>query len=395
MRASDHVWQTSDGFICPGCVEDPYLKAIVEAAATDDEPCSFCGTTPAADFDVFMESLAVGISNEFEPSEDVLPWDHEIRDSVSPHTHRDIADEFIYTVSAAHADEILESIRGGLVEETYLSRTWSRLPRDVAFAESWQEFRDQILHKTRFVFWAQPDDDTWRHEVPVAIVLEELGHLLVEFGCITTLPAGTRTYRARAHQGRDDSRLWGATDLGTNTPERSVSSTRMSPPGIPLFYGAEDINTALAEVSRADAREFFTVGQFCTTVPISVLDLARIPEVPSIFDPDLGQWQGEIAFLHDMVKELCRPVDDRTSSIDYVPTQVFCEYFLRVFDAADIRGLVWPSAATGEGARCYALEVPQEDCINPSDSTADRPQLKLVADSIAVYQRRTDELRRL
>ena len=112
---------------------------------------------------------------------------------------------------------------------------------------------------------------------------------------------------------------------------------------------------------------------------MTVVDLTEVPAVPSIFDPELGRLQGELTFLNALVKELRRPVDTARSSLDYVPTQVFCEYFLRVFDRADIHGLAWMSAAAVGGGRCVALDVAHEDCVDVADGTAGRPQLELVA----------------
>jgi hypothetical protein len=395
MRAS-RIYRSSDGFICPDCIDESYLRDIVASAAADDQACSFCATTPAAEFDVFMQALAVGISHEYEQADDAgLPLDHEVRDALTMYTHWDIADAYMWTVATGHADEIQEAIRVGLADDVYVPVTWNRLPRDEAFGDSWQKFREQILRRTRFVFWARRDDRDWQQEVPVAGVLEEIGDLLARLGCITELPAGTVTYRARGHATREASHGWGAADLGTNTAERAVTATRMSPAGIPLFYGAENASTALAEVSRSDAREFFTVGKFRATAPVTVLDLTSVPETPSIFDPGLGQWRGEIKFLNDLVNELRRPVDEDRGSIDYVPTQVFCEYFLRAFDQADIGGLVWQSAAAADGGTCQALDVPHEGCIGPVGSAAGRIQLRLAADGIDVYQRRSDEFRLL
>ena len=94
------------------------------------------------------------------------------------------------------------------------------------------------------------------------------------------------------------------------------------------FYGADDVETALTEVARADDREFFTVGKFVTTEPVMVVDLTRVPPVPSIFDPVLGGAEGSLRFLNDLVDELRQPIDTARSNLDYVPTQVSCEYFL-------------------------------------------------------------------
>ena len=257
-----------------------------------------------------------------------------------------------------------------------------RAEPDEAFSTAWKDFREQILHRTRFMFWARKDPDEHylgAGDISVAKVLEAIGRLLVEFDLITTLPARTVTYRARGHAQPEDSRTWGARQLGTNLPKNATSSSRMSPAGIPLFYGADDTETALAEVARADDREFFTVGKFVTTEPMTVINLMQVPSVPSIFDPVLGDAQGKLRFLNELVDELRQPIDTARSNLDYVPTQVFCEYFLHVFDPAPdveadakakVRGLLWTSAAAAGGGGCVALDVPQEDCVAPDDGTA-------------------------
>ncbi len=145
----------------------------------------------------------------------------------------------------------------------------------------------------------------------------------------------------------------------------------------------------------AQASEFFTVGQFVTTAPMMVIDLTDVPAVPSVFDPKLGGSLGQLRFLNDLVEELRQPIDTDRSNLDYVPTQVFCEYFLRAFDEADICGLAWKSAATAGGGRCLALDVSHEDCVDVADGAAGRPQLELVTGSVTVHQRRTDEFRQL
>lgn len=71
--------------------------------------------------------------------------------------------------------------------------------------------------------------------------------------------------------------------------------------------------------------------------------------------------------------ELRQPVDTARSNLDYVPTQVFSEYFLRVFDQENIRGIAWRSAATADGNRCLALDVSHEDCVDEPSTAADRP----------------------
>lgn len=116
-------------------------------------------------------------------------------------------------------------------------------------------------------------------------------------------------------------------------------------------------------------------------------------------------------FLNELVGELRKSIDTARSNLDYVPTQVFCEYFLHVFNPdadadeenaeagvkaqAKIRGLVWTSSVASGGSGCLALNVPQEDCVDVADGTAGRLQLYLVPGSTTVHRRRTDEFRQL
>lgn len=408
-------WHSSDKFICAHCIGDDYLRDVVARAVKEDEDCSFCRSAPAAEFDVFMEAFMVGVNNRFEQADNAgMPWEGGY--VFETFEQYELPDRFDWVAVGEHDVAVFDEIRDRLAEKTYASRWWIETEPDEAFSTAWKDFREQILHRTRFVFWARKDTGEpylGAGDVSVAKVLEAIGRLLVSFDLIKTLPAGTFTYRARGHAQQEASRGWGAAQVGTNLPKNTTSPSRMSPAGIPLFYGAGNVETALAEVARADDREFFTVGQFVTTEPVTVIDLTHVPTVPSIFDPVLGGTQGQLRFLNELVDELRQPIDTARSNLDYVPTQVFCEYFLHVFgsgedaepeaDAADheveakakVRGLVWTSAVAAGGGDCMALNVPQEDCVDVASSSAGRLQLHLVPGRVTTYRRRTDEFRQI
>jgi hypothetical protein len=407
-------WHSSDKFICVHCIGDDCLRDVVARAVTEDEECSFCGCVPAAEFDVFMEAFMVGVDNRFEQADDAgMPWEGGY--VFETFEHYELPDSFDWVAAGEHDVAVVDEISDRLAEKTYASRWWLATEPDEAFSTAWKDFCEQILHRTRFVFWARKDMvEHYRGagDVSVAKVLEAIGRLLVSFDLITILPAETVTYRARGHARQEDSRGWGAAQVGTNLPKNATSSSRMSPAGIPLFYGAGDVETALAEVARADDREFFSVGEFVTTEPVTVIDLTNVPPVPSIFDPVLGGAQGMLRFLNELVDELRQPIDTARSNLDYVPTQVFCEYFLHVFNPdedgeaeadanadreaegkARVRGLMWTSAAAAGSGGCLALNVPQEDCVDVDDSNTGQLQLHLVPGSVTTYRRRTDEFR--
>lgn len=68
-------------------------------------------------------------------------------------------------------------------------------------------------------------------------------------------------------------------DDRTSPPLDKATAQRMSPPGISYFYGAADVDTALAERRELDG-EVATVAQWIMARHSFVVDLARLPEVP-------------------------------------------------------------------------------------------------------------------
>jgi HEPN/RES N-terminal domain 1 len=76
MEERNRGWHGSDTFICPGCIDDEYLRRVVANATADEHECSFCTTAPAAAFDVFMQALMVGIDNRFAQADNAgVPWE--------------------------------------------------------------------------------------------------------------------------------------------------------------------------------------------------------------------------------------------------------------------------------------------------------------------------------
>lgn len=162
----------------------------------------------------------------------------------------------------------------------------------------------------------------------------------------------------------------------------------MSPAGIPMFYGAADVDTAIKETAAHTDRPYVTAAAFATDRPCTVVDFTDLPPVPSMFDPDRGHARRPLLFLHEFVKQLSKPTRSSAhDQIDYVPTQIVTEYLLRIFGNGKlVIGLAYPSTLTK--TPCVVLDVPNERCVDPTGFPgSDGLTLRLVADSI-----RTDRL---
>jgi hypothetical protein len=121
----------------------------------------------------------------------------------------------------------------------------------------------------------------------------------------------------------------------------------MSPAGIVMFYASEHALTALRETARKSGS--FAIGQFETLRTVLILDLTRLPPVPSLFDPsDSAGPRAPVIFLHEFTRDVSKSVaHDERVRVDYVPTQVVTEYFRSVFklpDGSRLTGIRYMSA---------------------------------------------------
>jgi hypothetical protein len=79
-------------------------------------------------------------------------------------------------------------------------------------------------------------------------------------GLITKIPTGTTILRCRP-RARKLERFHKARELGP-PPLRAAKQNRMSPAGIPMFYGSDDLRTTLKEMP--DLPRYYAIGTFET-----------------------------------------------------------------------------------------------------------------------------------
>jgi hypothetical protein len=146
----------------------------------------------------------------------------------------------------------------------------------------------------------------------------------------------------------------------------------MSPAGIPMFYGAFDTATAIAETfdPAKSHNVHITVGRFTTAREFAVLDLTRIPAIPGLFDSYHREGRCAIKFLHDMVDDLSAPVvKDGREHIEYVPTQIISEYMRHCYRHPTygvVRGILYESVKK-RGKTCCVLFFESDQCCDSSD----------------------------
>ena len=234
-------------------------------------------------------------------------------------------------------------------------------PHEV-LSSAWRSFSEAIKHETRFHFANTPRSGVASpYEIDVADVLPAIVERLRPQ--MRALPVGTDVYRARVRRRGE---MWQPTADQMGAPPRSkVAAGRMNPVGIPYLYTAFDNTTARREVGvmGRTSRTVFT-ATFALTRPLWVIDLTALPPLPSLFDIANKEVREQALIVRAFVEAISTAVNkDGQEHIDYVPSQVVCEYLAQVFEPGEGRrlgGLIYPSSVQCGGKNLVVF--PEDRC---------------------------------
>jgi hypothetical protein len=275
------------------------------------------------------------------------------------------------------SDNVLEAIEDVITDDEW-NEDPGLLRPNVALRYAWDSFRQKVKHETRFVFLTIAEESSSpSDEFTTSGLLEELIDIIQSRGVLTDTPAGHIFYRGRMTD-KPDVTGYDASTLGS-PPPRMAAANRMSPAGISMFYGCDDIPTVVAEIGSHTSKRFAVIGTFEATRPLSMVNLAALPPIPSVFDPERRSYYFESLFLYEFAQDLSAAVTlDGREHIDYVPTQVVTEY-MRWLPAVAIDGILFTSAQNG-GTSCVIFCGP-EGCADEGKET-DKTILRLKNDSV-------------
>ena len=347
IDADDRGWYEPDGYVCPDCVEDEFLKEVVRENACQ-RVCDYCGrrtrSHSAAPVSELMKPIASTVFCYFNnPTDACMPYDSEeggwliestdtydVLESISldchPDLFEDIAKSFVH-------DEWVETAGG----------TWMGSHPHEEMGYLWDHFVRIVKHEVRYFFdHALPNSTDEQYEP--ATLLPTIGSLVKRLGLLGSLPVGIQLFRARKKDQEDF--FLDAEQLGA-PPSEIASAGRMNPAGISYLYLAFDEQTALAEIQHGQSDQS-AIGQFEVLRDLQILNLTKLPDLPSIFDDNSRDKREGLIFLESFIKEITKPVEkDGSEHIEYVPSQVVSEYFALVFlsgNGEQLDGVLYPSA---------------------------------------------------
>ena len=116
-------------------------------------------------------------------------------------------------------------------------------------------------------------------------------------------------------------------EMGPPPPELTPAG-RMNAAGIPVFYGALDQDTCIAEI-RPPVGSYVVTGKFELLKPVRLLNLTLLQDIfieKRYFDPEYADRSNRVAFLKQLGQELTKPVMPEDETKEYIATQVIAEY---------------------------------------------------------------------
>lgn len=136
-------------------------------------------------------------------------------------------------------------------------------------------------------------------------------------------------------------------------PSNLAKAGRMNASGIPVFYGATEAKTAIAEV-RPPVGSTVAVASFAIIRPIQLLDLTSFEEMRtwfkgSIFDPSYEVNLKRNVFLRNISNRMIMPVMPDHESFEYLPTQVIADFLSSRTDVV-IDGIIYKSVQVADAS---------------------------------------------
>ncbi len=355
-------------FVCSNHFEDYAITNFINENG-ERECCNFCKpkhqSELAVSMDELLDFLSKGIYHFYDNADDA-GLSYESSEGGHQGKHFDTYD-LIYDKILFYADkpEITEEIikRLGLFfwckKDPFVLDEYEKLLFD------WKRFSNLLKHQIRYTFFRTKKFNSEKHS-EISDILRQIAFSIENLDLIKVLKKGGHIFRSRQHSNSES--INSIEHLGSPPVENCSFSNRMSPAGISMFYGAFEVETAQREVKdplSISEKPFITTGKFILKKDLQVVDLTKLPMIPSIFDCSKRNMHHRILFLQAFVNDISKSIRrDGFEHIEYVPTQVVTEYFKYIIPEIayfEIEGIIYPSTKNSEGKACV-LFVDNEGC---------------------------------
>ncbi|MBB5645914.1 HEPN-associated N-terminal domain-containing protein [Pedobacter cryoconitis] len=346
-----------DKCLCEGHLKDDAIAEYIRKNS-DDGVCSYCGeyTKIALARDVFSFIKGGVFAFYGEVNDEGMAYETE-EDGYHGAPKFDTEDMLYYEIGLeTDNDNLWKDILLVFGNQEWCEKDPYADRENVELEYNWNQFKQVVKHKSRYVFLGSNQFKESMNQLPVDEILDDIGRRVDNLNLFKLLPIGTLLYRCRQHKSSEI--LTQAKQLAAPPYHLANTSNRMSPAGISMFYCAFDVPTCHAETIDATdiVKDQVTTGVFQNKEKLFLLDLTKLPALPSIFDPAKRNNYFSIMFLEKFVQDLSKPIEkDGSEHIEYVPTQIITEYFRYTYEdrtGGSVDGIIYPSSKLGGKYAC-------------------------------------------
>ena len=243
-------------------------------------------------------------------------------------------------------DDLNEDIAKCFNVDRWIRKYPTAMPLHEKLYWDWSNFSHMVKTKLRYSFFRSQEYSKGSDEfiAPGSDIIGETASLVRSLEDIIHV-------RTLLYRGRPEDQHAPFKDFPSLTapPVEAAKENRMSPYGISMFYGSYDKDTPIKEIKNylEDKDTRIYLGEFEVTRILKVINLCNIPQ-PDFWMENESDWQ-VCTFLHAFHKEISKPVGTKDPKLEYIPSQVFCEYLRHIQKAKDgssYDGIVYSSAMT-------------------------------------------------
>ncbi|RQM44437.1 RES domain-containing protein [Paraburkholderia bannensis] len=353
-----HPDQPNNDFtVCLDCIKDPICREALKSLAHCENECVVCNAhTAAVVASTLVPSVAGIVRKAYE----------EFDDTIYEYGRGMDLPGVIKRVLAISDDAICERIATlifdnseGQDRDFFAAGVRYKLQRRdfddqeserVFAAQMWEKRANEFKHRRRY--FNRDAKEFFARLFDVALQARNTGLFKTFDVARHMVPAGTPIYRARrvdSPSTRDALFKNPEAELGA-PPKTIAGQNRMNASGVPLFYGAKDIATCVAEIRPSIGDEVAT-GVFVTTRELKFFDFTRfsmsgIKNELSVWNDDYVERRDTLILLKYIEQLIGQPV--RKGDTDYIMTQAMAEYIR--FDAdGGFDGIIFRSVQTEKG----------------------------------------------
>jgi hypothetical protein len=303
--------------------------------------CDYCGAENICiDAEDLIGEIINGITFEYEEAVECMGYEDGEYVGADTWDTYDLLHDF--GIEMELADNLFDDVLETVNDTIWCQRDPYNLAEGKEKAWMWKAFCKMVKEETRYVFFRMQPKHEFEDETSHTI-LDYIGQKATSFELVIDILEGKRFVRGQIHNNTEI--LSTGKRLGS-PPFNKAKANRMSAEGISIFYGAEDVDTVIAEILDMECSHI-TIANFTNLRPLKILDLTKIPSIrfPSLFDKDRREDRQALSFYRELCKDLMRPIETM-ENVEYIPAQIVAEYFrfLYEYKGQKIDGIKYSSA---------------------------------------------------